>query len=1014
MNLRNPESMYRPVPFWSWNEKLSPEELRWQIQEMKKVGLGGFFMHARGGLQTGYLSDEWMDCVKACLDEAAKLDMNAWLYDENGWPSGFGGGLVNGLGINYQQKYLRHEIIDAADAAGREHTIAFYSEDGSKLLGKELPAGTTGKVLRCYFLVNQYYVDNLDAKIVAEFIRVTHQHYYETLPAELRSHLRGIFTDEPQLSRNGLLWSFVLEDEYEKEYGRKLLPELPLLFTELPGFEAMRVRFWRLCAKLFTEHFMHQIRNWCDAHGWWLTGHHVLEETCQSQLSSNGSIMAQYRYYNIPGIDHLCRSLPHPVMMTQVASSAAQFGQKQILTESFALTGWNCNFTGQRWIYHTELAHGVNFLCQHLQGYSLRGLRKRDYPSSNFYHQPWWKDYKVINDYFSRAGMLLAEGDYQPDVLVIHPQSSVWMQYDGDERKDGLNYYSDTLRKTTVALDALQIGHHYADEIIVESVGSVTKGQFKIGLCSYKVVVIPAIMNLSRKIYDLLVKFQSEGGVVYRVKNTKHPGKFYIDGEVASQKELAWFQSLPEYETEEAAAEDVAALQPDRVVVMENGAPVKQVVSTWRTLKNVEGRSGRFYFFGSLKYTEDSQLRISLPATGEQVEMIDAFTGDFKAVKGVVKKDGRFEFDCPLPACGGLMLFVNEKTAADAMVDLEALYSATSVKQLCSCMTLKSAQDNILTLDRCRYRVDGGDWQFTDVIQLQSRLVLLKRDLDLEMEFEFTAADDYDMNADLYLGVETPDRFQFTLNGVAFPAMDLGYVFDKSFRRIALPKNVKVGKNVIGMRTTYHQPQWLYDKLEAAKKFETEYNMLTFDTEMESIYLLGAFSVRHNGDVETLPREAVRYNGTFEIGASLIGKSIDGKDFVASGYPFFAGVATMSKTFELTADEVKAAKILRFAPQGANSWKVTVNGKDAGTCYWAPYAVCVEGLLKEGENTVEFELTQSLRNMLGPHHLQEGESYAVHTMSFNREENFVGHRPPAYNEGYCFVEIGLKDIALNS
>ncbi|MBR4415436.1 MAG: hypothetical protein IKS67_01615, partial [Victivallales bacterium] len=258
MNLRNPESMYRPVPFWSWNEKLSPEELRWQIQEMKKVGLGGFFMHARGGLQTGYLSDEWMDCVKACLDEAAKLDMNAWLYDENGWPSGFGGGLVNGLGINYQQKYLRHEIIDAADAAGREHTIAFYSEDGSKLLGKELPAGTTGKVLRCYFLVNQYYVDNLDAKIVAEFIRVTHQHYYETLPAELRSHLRGIFTDEPQLSRNGLLWSFVLEDEYEKEYGRKLLPELPLLFTELPGFEAMRVRFWRLCAKLFTEHFMHQ------------------------------------------------------------------------------------------------------------------------------------------------------------------------------------------------------------------------------------------------------------------------------------------------------------------------------------------------------------------------------------------------------------------------------------------------------------------------------------------------------------------------------------------------------------------------------------------------------------------------------------------------------------------------------------------------------------------------------------------------------------------------------------
>ena len=35
--------------------------------------------------------------------------MRPWAYDENGWPSGFGNGLVNGLGIQYQQKYLRME-----------------------------------------------------------------------------------------------------------------------------------------------------------------------------------------------------------------------------------------------------------------------------------------------------------------------------------------------------------------------------------------------------------------------------------------------------------------------------------------------------------------------------------------------------------------------------------------------------------------------------------------------------------------------------------------------------------------------------------------------------------------------------------------------------------------------------------------------------------------------------------------------------------------------------------------
>ena len=65
----DPAMNYRPVPFWSWNDKLEPEELRHQIREMHKAGIGGFFMHARGGLQTVYLSDEWMECVNACLDE---------------------------------------------------------------------------------------------------------------------------------------------------------------------------------------------------------------------------------------------------------------------------------------------------------------------------------------------------------------------------------------------------------------------------------------------------------------------------------------------------------------------------------------------------------------------------------------------------------------------------------------------------------------------------------------------------------------------------------------------------------------------------------------------------------------------------------------------------------------------------------------------------------------------------------------------------------------------------------
>lgn len=74
----------RPVPFWSWNDKLEPDELRRQIGAMQDAGMGGFFMHARGGLETEYLSEDWFRAVEASVDEAKKRGMQAWCYDENG------------------------------------------------------------------------------------------------------------------------------------------------------------------------------------------------------------------------------------------------------------------------------------------------------------------------------------------------------------------------------------------------------------------------------------------------------------------------------------------------------------------------------------------------------------------------------------------------------------------------------------------------------------------------------------------------------------------------------------------------------------------------------------------------------------------------------------------------------------------------------------------------------------------------------------------------------------------
>ena len=148
VDIKNIPNKYRPVPFWSWNEKLDTRETARQAQVMNDAGLGGYFMHARGGLQTEYMGDEWFDNVAEGVNSAKRLGMSAWAYDENGWPSGFGNGAVNGLGEEYQQKYLR---MEKGEKNGL-HTV--YSKDGYHF----------------YYEVNPFYVDNLNGDVVRTFI----------------------------------------------------------------------------------------------------------------------------------------------------------------------------------------------------------------------------------------------------------------------------------------------------------------------------------------------------------------------------------------------------------------------------------------------------------------------------------------------------------------------------------------------------------------------------------------------------------------------------------------------------------------------------------------------------------------------------------------------------------------------------------------------------------------------------------------------------------------------------
>ena len=115
-----PTCEYRGTPFWAWNGKLEKETLLEQIEILKKMGMGGFHMHVRTGMDTPYLSDAFMEHIRTCIEKAKEEGMLAWLYDEDRWPSGTAGGQVTREHPEYASRNLLLTTKPYADGEKKE------------------------------------------------------------------------------------------------------------------------------------------------------------------------------------------------------------------------------------------------------------------------------------------------------------------------------------------------------------------------------------------------------------------------------------------------------------------------------------------------------------------------------------------------------------------------------------------------------------------------------------------------------------------------------------------------------------------------------------------------------------------------------------------------------------------------------------------------------------------------------------------------------------------------------
>ena len=459
---KNPGIEFRSAPFWSWNDDLKDEELRRQIKEMKEKGIGGFFMHSRIGLITPYLSLEWMDKVKTAVSFAKEIGMLAYLYDEDRWPSGFAGGIVPSKGKEYQIKAMKCKIVNGKRIFNIVHAPA-------------IP-----------WFNNYSYIDVLSKKVIKAFIESTHEAYSQEVGNEFGETIPGIFTDEPNYSVRGsssqemlIPWTDNLSQSFEQRYGYKISDHLFSLFFDEGDYKKIRYHFWDLITDLFLESYSQQIYNWCQEHNLAYTGHYLAEDTLTSQIKTIGAAMPHYEYMHIPGIDHLGNNIHNPLTLKQVSSVAHQLGRKRVLSELYGGSGQNFSFSERKWIGDWHIVLGVNLFCPHLSLYSMRGTRKRDWPPTIYYQQPWWKYNKVIEDYFARLNYIMSEGEFKADILVIHPIESAWSFYrPTDTRKvDELNQSFTTLIEE---LCELHRDYDLANEKLLKKYGRIDKDSIKV------------------------------------------------------------------------------------------------------------------------------------------------------------------------------------------------------------------------------------------------------------------------------------------------------------------------------------------------------------------------------------------------------------------------------------------------------------------------------------------------------------------------------------------------------
>ncbi len=951
-----PPCEYASAPLWVWNDMLTEEEVVGTLRDLAGQKVKQAFVHPRPGLMTPYLSDDWFRLWKAALAEAERLDMNLWIYDENSYPSGFGGGFVPKALPDSRAKSLVFGEVKKPGPMG-EGTVAVFRlvKDGYENVTEAVRKGETlgeGKYLVASIRYSRsspwyggtWYVDLLKPGVTEKFLEVTLEPYRKQVGEQFGKRIPGSFTDEPRLeSAGGVPWSEGLPAAFEKRWGYSLVDHLPSLVRPVGDWRRVRHNFMQVVLEQFIEHWSKPYHDYCEKHRLQFTGHYWEHEWPNCGNAPDN--MAMYAWHQRPAIDCLMNQYHDDThaqfgnvrAVRELSSVANQLGMRRTLCEAYGAGGWDLRFEDMKRIGDWLYVLGVNTLDEHLSYITIRGARKNDHPQSFSYHEPWWNDYHVMAEYFTRLSAAMSQGEQINRILILEPTTTAWMYQHGGPQGEKLKQLGDRFEELLVALERAQGEYDLGAEDILSRHGKVDGKDLVIGQRWYGLVALPPMTeNLNAATMDLIEKYVENGG---KVLCCGEPPAL-VDGRPSDRG--ARLAKQPGWQKVEAGE------LVERIAAVPTGFAIRRDANDQGLLfhrrRQMDGGNEFVLLVNtSLEASSAGVIEATRPGVAG-VEQWDLMSGEVKPYRFTTTDHG-VETRYALAPGGSLLLMLTTQKRPSAEAAPSKVVSVKPTGEI----RVRRAEPNVLTLDyvdfttkgktvKDRYYYQAEQMAFQSVglprnpwdsaVQFGDELIRQKFPADSGFEATYRFTIDGAVPSPLEFVVERPDLYTITCNGKPVTAKPGAWWLDRAFGRIDLGSTAKSGENEVTIKAS---PMTMYHELERA-------------------YVLGAFSLR--------PAEK-----GFVIEAE---KALALGPWNAQGCPMYASGVAYTQEFDVA--KPSGQYRVKLPSWYGSVAKVAVNGEPAGVIASQPWECDVTKAIRPGKNAVEVVVIGTLKNTLGPHH----------------------------------------------